>query len=152
MLKNTQAHMVAGREWLKQHEQQVIFAIALIVVGALGFEAGMVFGRSKQSLPIVIEKPLAAASENSVPQEQAQNASSVLGNSRENQGKEKNQAVQSVEETSKCAFVGSRNSDKYHDPSCPVVKRIKAENRVCFTSEEDAKGKGYQAGCLGSKK
>jgi hypothetical protein len=44
-----------------------------------------------------------------------------------------------------CAYTGSKNSNKYHLPSCRWAKNIKPENRVCFSSEDEAKLKGYQA-------
>jgi len=47
-----------------------------------------------------------------------------------------------------CALVGSKNSNKYHHSDCTWAKKIKPENRVCFSSEDEAKSKGYQpAGC-----
>ena len=40
-------------------------------------------------------------------------------------------------------YVGSANSDKFHDPSCSHAKRIKEGNRVTFSSREDALNSGY---------
>ena len=34
-----------------------------------------------------------------------------------------------------CLYVGSKNSDKYHTPSCKYAKKIKAENLVCYQKE-----------------
>jgi methylphosphotriester-DNA--protein-cysteine methyltransferase len=48
----------------------------------------------------------------------------------------------------KCMYVGSKNSDLYHLPSCAAAKRIKAENLVCFSSPEQAAQQGYKPGCL----
>lgn len=42
-------------------------------------------------------------------------------------------------------YVGSRNSDKYHYPSCTWAKKIKASNEVWFSSTADAEAKGYIA-------
>jgi len=42
-------------------------------------------------------------------------------------------------------FVGSKNSDKYHDCDCSLAKKIKQENLVCFKSKEDAEAKGYKS-------
>ena len=39
-----------------------------------------------------------------------------------------------------CLYVGSKNSKLYHDPDCKYAKRIKAENRICYKSEEEVKG------------
>jgi len=41
-------------------------------------------------------------------------------------------------------FVGSINSDVYHYPSCHYVDRIKAGNKIWFTSSADARAQGYR--------
>jgi len=41
-------------------------------------------------------------------------------------------------------FVGSRNSDVYHKPDCASAAKIKDENKIWFSSEEEAKSKGYR--------
>ncbi len=41
-------------------------------------------------------------------------------------------------------FVGSKNSDKYHLPNCRSAKKIKPENQVWFSSQEEARSKDYQ--------
>ena len=40
-------------------------------------------------------------------------------------------------------YVGSRSGRSYYLPSCAGVKRIKEENKVWFTSAEEATTKGY---------
>lgn len=42
-------------------------------------------------------------------------------------------------------FVGSVNSDVYHQCHCSYAKRILEENLVCFVNKEEAIGKGYRA-------
>ncbi len=42
-------------------------------------------------------------------------------------------------------YVGSRNSDKYHEPGCQWAKKIKPSNEVWFDSREEAKEAGYVA-------
>ena len=51
-----------------------------------------------------------------------------------------------------CVFVASRKSRKFHLADCKYGKKIKLENKVCFSSQEEAKKAGYQPakGCLGS--
>lgn len=39
-----------------------------------------------------------------------------------------------------CLYVGSKNSDTYHDPSCKWAKKIKPENLICYKSESEVKG------------
>ncbi|HMO77758.1 MAG TPA: Ada metal-binding domain-containing protein [Candidatus Paceibacterota bacterium] len=40
--------------------------------------------------------------------------------------------------------VGSRSGSKYHLPSCPGAKQIKAENLINFSSREAAEAAGYK--------
>lgn len=48
-------------------------------------------------------------------------------------------------------YVGSRNGTKFHLLSCPGANSIKEENKVYFTSKQDAYSKGYTeaANCKG---
>ena len=48
-------------------------------------------------------------------------------------------------------YVASKNSDKYHLPSCSGAKRIKEENKVWFSSQAEAEASGYipAANCPG---
>jgi hypothetical protein len=41
-------------------------------------------------------------------------------------------------------FVGSKNSDVYHYPSCQYAKQIKPQNQVWFSSASDALSHGYR--------
>ena len=59
-------------------------------------------------------------------------------------GGNQNSSDSNVVENKNCALIGSKNSDKYHKADCSYAKKIKAENRVCFSSPEEAQGKGYQ--------
>jgi methylphosphotriester-DNA--protein-cysteine methyltransferase len=40
-------------------------------------------------------------------------------------------------------FIGSTKSDKYHYPDCRAAKNIKPENKIWFSSSEDARAHGY---------
>ena len=42
-------------------------------------------------------------------------------------------------------FVGSKNSNKYHNPSCQSAQKIKPENRVYFASVAEAEKASYVA-------
>ncbi|OGI25509.1 MAG: hypothetical protein A3J76_03575 [Candidatus Moranbacteria bacterium RBG_13_45_13] len=46
-------------------------------------------------------------------------------------------------ENQKCAFVASKNSNKYHLPACQFAEKIKPENKICFSSKEEAESRGY---------
>lgn len=45
--------------------------------------------------------------------------------------------------TTQKKFVGSVNSNLFHDPTCSSSKRIKEENKIWFRSQEEAKAAGY---------
>jgi hypothetical protein len=127
---------ISKQLWVK-YESKIVLTIGMILVAILSFEAGVLKGQNWQQKPLIIEKPvitqdIAQESQNKPPQTQ-------------------NLALegQNTLETDKvtplnCAFVGSKNSNKYHLPTCQWAKRIKPENVVCFSSVEDAVAKGYQ--------
>jgi hypothetical protein len=48
-------------------------------------------------------------------------------------------------------YVGSKNGTKFHLESCPGAAQIKEENKIYFTSKQDAYSKGYTeaANCKG---
>lgn len=57
-------------------------------------------------------------------------------------------APASTESTSvvKGKYMGSKNGTKYYTPRCPGAGRIKPENYIWFSSEEDATMQGYSKG------
>lgn len=129
------------KSWTVANKERLLLLVGLIAVGILAFEAGMLRGNLRQPEPLVLSIP--AVADDGGRQDSVSEEKSVLG------GVGRTAAVASVSESAKnCAFVGSRNSDKYHLPACAVAKRIKPENRVCFASKEDAEKRGYIAGCL----
>ena len=53
-----------------------------------------------------------------------------------------------VDEKATCEYVASKNSDKYHTPSCKYAKKINSENLVCFNSLSEAEESGKEfSGC-----
>ncbi len=42
------------------------------------------------------------------------------------------------------AFVGSKDSDKFHKADCRLAKNIKADNKVSFATKEDAEKVNYK--------
>ena len=40
-------------------------------------------------------------------------------------------------------YVGSKNSNKYHYPTCSAAQRIKPQNLVTFNSAKEAREAGY---------
>jgi hypothetical protein len=125
--------------WWEVQRKSVATFFAVLVIGLLGLEIGFTKGQALQSKPLTIKVPQSPPAKSPFTPSSETKEGSVLQRSPSNN-------AQSIPET--CVFVGSKNSTKYHAPNCSFAKRIKAENRVCFASEDDAKAKGYIAGCM----
>lgn len=129
--------------WL-QYESRIVLAIGFILIAVISFEAGILQGQKWQQKPLIIERPAMAQETCQTSQNnpsQTQNSALEGQNSLE-MGKVTPQNLPAGRQG--CAFVGSKNSNKYHLPSCRWAKQIKPENLVCFSSVEDAVKKGYQ--------
>ncbi|MFA4817404.1 MAG: Ada metal-binding domain-containing protein [Parcubacteria group bacterium] len=129
------------KDFLKQSEAKLALGIGLILVAVIAFEAGVLKGQNWQQKPLVIEKTGECNSQFNSP-ENAQNPAQ--------EGQKPIPAVSAAapqtvpDGRQACAFVGSKNSNKYHLPTCSYAKNIKPENIVCFKSAEDAAARGYQ--------
>jgi len=125
-------------QWFRDNRSRLWVFLALILVGILCFEAGLLQGRIKQTTPLVLSLPS--------PQEGTSLQTPIAP-------EQKRETINHVEpigtkNTSSCVFVGSKNSNKYHLSTCSVAKRIKQENRVCFATKEEAEKRGYVPSCL----
>ncbi len=128
------------KKWLDEEKERLLVLVGIVLVGILCFEAGLLQGRTTQERSLVLTLP-------PVPVENTLES----GNSESAQSPIKTAPVERVvakESSRDCVFVGSKNSNKYHLSTCAVAKRIKSENRVCFTSKEDAEKRGYIPSCL----
>lgn len=130
----------AGR-LLKEQRHRIAFFSMVLLVGIIGFEAGVLRGSAGVMAPLIIEKPSAELVTACVP-----SSGTVAGASSEVTAAAV--ADRKVPGTEGCRFIGSRNSDLFHLPTCAPAKRIKPENVVCFADERDAAARGYRPGCL----
>lgn len=124
--------------WLK-HGDKIILAIGIILIALVSFEAGFLKGQKNQKEPVVVNQP--ACSPCPKAEGNDDNASST-GNPASN--KQNKAESQPNTENQKCAYVASKNSNKYHLPTCQWAAKIKPENKVCFSSAEEAQSRGYQ--------
>jgi len=122
--------------WWKKYADKMILAIGIILIAAISFEAGFLRGQKSQRGPVVVNQSACA------PCPKAENDNGA-GNSAQqnNQSKTDNQMNS---DNQKCAFVASKNSNKYHLSTCQWAQKIKPENKVCFSSVEEAQKRGYQ--------
>lgn len=126
------------KDLFQKHESRIVLIIGFLLVSIIAFETGYLKGQERQDGPIIIEKPIESPKiepESLLTQESINNGNNnILSQNSDNIDKaEKN-----------CIFIGSKNSNKYHLPSCRWAKNIKPENKVCFSSPEDAINRGYQ--------
>ncbi|MFZ2835141.1 MAG: hypothetical protein WA019_02780 [Candidatus Moraniibacteriota bacterium] len=119
------------KEFLIKHEIKLVLTIGFVLVALISFQTGYLEGRKVQGKSIIIENPTEVNINQKPPE--GQNLPS----------EEKNSTTSSTDQSKNCAFVGSKNSNKYHLPNCRWAKSIKPENLVCFSDENDAKSKGY---------
>ncbi len=54
------------------------------------------------------------------------------------------QDVRTLIEDDTVAYVGNQNSHRFHVPSCPSVMEMQPENRITFSTREEAVEAGYQ--------
>lgn len=137
--------------WFLKREKRYALVAAGILLTALSFETGVLFERGRGHEALVVEKPVESivkSRENqAVITALSREGASVAGAETAKTNPGKASSASGATQTA-CMFVGSKNSTKYHSPSCSYAKRIKPENRVCFASKEDAEKRGYVAGCI----
>lgn len=124
------------RFWDK-YEAKAVLIVGFIIIAIISFEAGILQGQNWRQKPLIIEKT-------------TQGGTDVTNTDNSTALSEKTATINqdTGKNTQNCMFVGSKNSNKYHIPTCTWAKQIKPANIVCFSSVEDAISKGYQAGCL----
>jgi len=116
-------------EFWKNHETKIVLILGFLLVAGLSFEAGFLQGKKAESKPIVIEK---ASEKLKIDPGTASNSQPV-----------KDTTLAKITPQN-CAYVGSKNSNKYHLPTCRWAKQIKPENLVCFKTLEEAQARNYQ--------
>ena len=130
-----------GHFWLV-YEKKIVLAAGIVLVAAISFEAGFLHGEKNKQEPVIVNKAATAEVASANTDKNQTDSSNVKPTA-------SNSKPASVENTTttdnqKCAFVASKNSNKYHLPTCRYAQNIKPENKVCFSSKEDAEGRGFQ--------
>jgi hypothetical protein len=127
--------------WLK-YEQKIVLAIGIILIAAISFEAGFLHGQKNKQEPVVVNKTTTIETASANTSQDQTNTSNTKTTPADNKtASMKNTAT---DNTQKCAFVASKNSNKYHLPTCRYAQNIKPENKVCFSSKEEAESRGFQ--------
>ena len=119
------------------YEPKIVTIAGFLLVAGISFEFGALQGQKWEQAPLIIEKPAQKEACNNpivqMPEDSKNHPQNVNSGLRED-----------------CNLMGSKNSNKYHLPTCQWAKRIKPANIVCFNSAEDAMAKKYQPdkGCI----
>jgi hypothetical protein len=126
------------KEFFLKHEQKIVLIIAFCLVSAISFEFGMLQGQKWQQKPLVIEKPI----NTSEGQESPNSANSGASGTAQASVSQVSAVGSQTTNSTNCAFVGSKNSNKFYPPTCSYAKRIKPENLVCFKTAQEAIAQG----------
>jgi len=113
------------KAWFLPREGEVVLAAVIILTALASFGLGRLSALGKNKFPVRIEaknQSVAALSSQNPKTESAQNL-----------------------------FVASRNGQVYHFPWCAGAQRIKEENKIYFSSKEEAQKAGLRpaANCEG---
>lgn len=122
--------------WLK-YEEKIILAIGIILVAGIAFEAGFLQGEKNKKEPVLINKVSGST-------ECAANETNNTAAGNNPPAEQPSTQNISVPDTKNCPYVASKNSNKYHLASCQLAQKIKPENKVCFSSAEEAQKRGFQ--------
>ncbi|MBU0670952.1 hypothetical protein KKF29_02225 [Patescibacteria group bacterium] len=123
------------KKFWQKYEFRTILILGFILVATISFEAGILKGRKIPKNPLIIEKPVEIQAVDNSTSQNASEAQNSLPEAKKDQN--------NIDIPLNCAYVGSKNSNKFHLPTCQYAKNIKPENQVCFSSPEDAAAKGY---------
>jgi len=133
------------KEFWGKYEFKIVLAVVLLLIAGISFEAGYIRASGQKTSSVTIEKPPECPKIGL----EEQNNATIVSDSTLAQKKPVETNLAPIQDTSKCPYVGSKNSDKYYPPTCSYAKRIKPENVVCFQTVEEAASQGRKTstGC-----
>ncbi|MCX6731907.1 MAG: hypothetical protein NTX55_02905 [Candidatus Parcubacteria bacterium] len=116
------------KNFFKFYEKDLILAAVIILVALISFGLGRLSKIGESRVPITIENLTGAV-------QQGESLDSIQG--------------LPLEKT----FVASKNGTKYHYPWCSGAQSIKEENKIWFSTAEEAQKAGYSpaSNCKGLK-
>lgn len=129
------------KEFWGKYEYKIILVIGFLLIAIISFEYGCIQGGFIKANPIIIERP--PESPKISPEDQI---SGIIDSSNV---KMQTTRTEADYRQINCAYVGSKNSNKYYPPTCAYAKRIKPENTICFKTNDEAiaQGRIRSAGC-----
>ncbi|MDD5464174.1 MAG: hypothetical protein PHP62_03425, partial [Candidatus Moranbacteria bacterium] len=127
------------KDFFIKNETKIVLFVGFCLISAISFEFGVLQGQKWQQKPLIIEKPSDTREGQQTANQSNLETSSATKTTTTSQIAVKGAATTS---TASCAYVGSKNSDKFYLPTCSYAKRVKPENLVCFKTAEEAIGQG----------
>lgn len=131
------------KQFIKSHESELVLGVGVILISLTSFAAGRLSAPKAEKQAISIEK-LGASSFENIISSQGLQASSTVWRSRSQDKVLPVANRQGEKGRAQGLFVASKNSDRYHLPTCIGVKRIAEKNKIWFNSKEEAEGLGYK--------
>jgi len=104
------------KKFVKNNESDIVLTISIVLISLIIFGTILLIDFSKNGGEIIIENPSASVSKT---------------------------IKKSNESVNQKTFIGSINSNKYHWPNCSFAKRISEENKIWFSSEQEAEDDSY---------
>ena len=131
------------KTFLQKNEQKLVLLVGFFLISAISFEFGVLQGQKWQQKPMIIEKQANTPTETQTSENGDSGASSTISAEQNTFGNQTKSTTNSIPVSStNCAYVGSKNSNKFYPPTCSYAKRIKPENIVCFSSADEALKQG----------
>lgn len=136
---NKESLKTKSKELWEKYEAKIVLVLGLILIAVISFEVGALKGSNFSQKPLIIEKPTNSAvtagnvATSTAPAQAQKLTTGALTDS-----------TSPIVPLANCAYVGSKNSTMYHLATSSYAKNIKPENRVCFSSTDEAQSKGYQ--------
>lgn len=124
-------------EGRKIYEKDIFIFFLIITTGFLGFGLGRLSRIFENKTPIRIENATDASLINSLSQNNATSNPEAAPHGRKDLSNE-------IEQNTEKNFVASKNGTKYYFPWCEGINKIKEENKVWFSTKEEAVKKGYE--------
>ena len=111
------------KEKIKPIENDVVLVIVIILVALISFGLGRLSKIRENKTPITIEN--------------------ISGNISASQIGDSGPAVKPGVTAGERLYVASKSGTKYHYPWCSGAQNIKEENKIWFSSKEQAESAGY---------
>lgn len=113
--------IIKVKEFIKENKKELFISASFILIAFIAFGLGRISALEEQKYPIWFEEV----------GEKAITSPAKIFN--ENLGGQANKTL-----------VGSKNSDIYYYAWCSGAKKIKEENKIYFSSKQEAKKLGYK--------